>query len=179
MKEGIFIPSFFFYFHLLKHKFSKKMITSCPINGTIEPLGREIGKTDQAFITRLYLTYFCRSPILSPIHYFRRKWTNAYLFAKQCRCNQKRKVGFSWTTFFFGFLPALFRGDLKWAVIMFLIAAAIGAFTFGIGAWVSGIVFSFVYNKIYIKELLEKGYRPANAESQAVLERTQIVAPAA
>ncbi|MEO2207890.1 DUF2628 domain-containing protein [Paenibacillus pabuli] len=89
------------------------------------------------------------------------------------------KVGFSWTTLFFGFLPALFRGDLKWAVIMFLIAAAIGVFTFGFGAWVSGIVFSFVYNKIYIKELLEKGYRPANAESQAVLERTQIVAPAA
>ncbi|MGF9699437.1 MULTISPECIES: DUF2628 domain-containing protein [Paenibacillus] len=88
------------------------------------------------------------------------------------------KVGFSWTTLFFGFLPALFRGDLKWAVIMFLIAAALGAFTFGIGAWVSGIVFSFVYNKIYIKELLEKGYRPANGESQAVLERSQIIAQA-
>ncbi|RPK26257.1 DUF2628 domain-containing protein [Paenibacillus xylanexedens] len=89
------------------------------------------------------------------------------------------KVGFSWTTLFFGFFPALFRGDLKWAAIMFLISVAVGIFTVGFGAWISGIVFSFVYNKIYIKELLEKGYRPANAEAQAVLENNQIIARAA
>jgi|GEM_PF-5034624 hypothetical protein len=40
----------------------------------------------------------------------------------------------------------------------------------------SGIVFSFVYKKIYIKELLEKGYYPANTESKAVLESNQIIA---
>lgn len=64
------------------------------------------------------------------------------------------KVGFSWTTLFFAFFPALFRGDLKWAVIMFIISAVVGPFTLGIGAWISGIIFSFVYNKIYIKELV-------------------------
>jgi hypothetical protein len=85
------------------------------------------------------------------------------------------KVGFSWTTFFFGFLPALFRGDLKWAVIMLIIEAVIGSFTFGIGAWISGVVFSFVYNKIYIKELIEKGYRPANEEAKSTLEQSQIL----
>jgi hypothetical protein len=85
------------------------------------------------------------------------------------------KVGFSWTTFFFGFLPALFRGDLKWAVIMLIIEAVIGSFTFGIGAWISGVVFSFVYNKIYIKELIEKGYRPANEEAKSALEQSQIL----
>jgi hypothetical protein len=85
------------------------------------------------------------------------------------------KVGFSWTTFFFGFFPALFRGDLKWAAIMFIISVAIGSFTLGIGAWVSGIVFSFVYNKIYIKELIEKGYRPADENSRAILENNQIL----
>jgi hypothetical protein len=89
------------------------------------------------------------------------------------------KVGFSWTTFFFGFFPALFRGDLKWAVIMFIISVALGSFTFGIGAWVSGIVFSFVYNKIYIKELIEKGYRPATEESRRLLEDRQIIARSA
>jgi hypothetical protein len=85
------------------------------------------------------------------------------------------KVGFSWTTFFFGFFPALFRGDLKWAAIMFIISVAIGSFTLGIGAWVSGIVFSFVYNKIYVKELIEKGYRPADENSRAILENNQIL----
>ncbi|MGG3510355.1 DUF2628 domain-containing protein [Paenibacillus lautus] len=86
------------------------------------------------------------------------------------------KVGFSWTTLFFAFFPALFRGDLKWAVIMFIISAVVGPFTLGIGAWISGIIFSFVYNKIYIKELLEKGYRPATEEARAVLENNQIIA---
>ncbi|QWU16092.1 hypothetical protein SAMN04487895_102344 [Paenibacillus sophorae] len=89
------------------------------------------------------------------------------------------KVGFSWTTFFFGFLPALFRGDLKWAIIMLIIEAVIGSFTLGVGAVVTGIVFSFVYNKIYIKELIEKGYTPADGRSRAILESRQILSRAA
>jgi hypothetical protein len=86
------------------------------------------------------------------------------------------KVGFSWTTFFFGFFPALFRGDLKWAVIMLIAAIAVGAFTAGIGAWVPGIIFSFIYNKMYIKELLEKGYRPADEYAQTTLQSSGIIA---
>ena len=30
------------------------------------------------------------------------------------------KVGFSWTVFFFGFFVPIFRGDVKWTVIMFV-----------------------------------------------------------
>jgi hypothetical protein len=85
------------------------------------------------------------------------------------------KVGFSWTTFFFGFFPALFRGDLKWAAIMFVIALAIGSFTFGFGSWISSIVFAFIYNKIYIKELIEKGYKPADENARRVLEQNEIL----
>ena len=60
-------------------------------------------------------------------------------------------VGFSWTVLFFGFFPALFRSDWKWAVIMFLCALISGG--------LSGLVFMFIYNKLYIKDLIGKGYQ--------------------
>jgi hypothetical protein len=85
------------------------------------------------------------------------------------------KIGFSWTTFFFGFFPALFRGDLKWAAIMFITATVVGAFTVGFGAWIPGIIFSFLYNNINIKELLEKGYRPADEQTRAELTSRGII----
>ncbi len=39
---------------------------------------------------------------------------------------------FSWTTFFFGFIVPLVRGDLKWALIMVAISIAIGIPTLGL-----------------------------------------------
>ncbi|MDD3801024.1 MAG: hypothetical protein AB7T15_02060 [Desulfuromonas sp.] len=60
-------------------------------------------------------------------------------------------VGFSWTVLFFGFFPPLFRGDWKWAIIMFLLATI----TMGL----SGLVFMFIYNKLYIKDLVGSGFK--------------------
>jgi len=73
------------------------------------------------------------------------------------------KAGFSWTVFFFAFFPPLFRGDWKWALIIFLLAPV----TFG----VSTIIFSFMYNGIYIRGLLLAGYEPADEQSKYVLVR--------
>ncbi len=78
------------------------------------------------------------------------------------------KKGFSWTFFFFGLFVPLIRGDLKWAIIMLLLQALAGAFTFGIGALVVSLIFAFIYNKIYIKGLLEKGYRPTEEFEETV-----------
>ena len=60
------------------------------------------------------------------------------------------KEGFSWTMLFFGIFVPLYRGDWKW----FLIILIANIFTYG---WAS-VVFAFIYNKIYINDLLEKGY---------------------
>jgi len=59
-------------------------------------------------------------------------------------------VGFSWTTLFFSFWVPLTRGDWMWAMIMF-IAIFI---TFGI----AGILFGFIYNRLYLEGLLKQGY---------------------
>jgi hypothetical protein len=60
-------------------------------------------------------------------------------------------IGFSWTTFFFGPFPALFRSDYKWAIIILILALI----TFG----VSNLAFIFMYNKLYFKELIANGFK--------------------
>tara|TARA_B100000989_G_C19474190_1_gene442113 strand:+ start:942 stop:1250 length:309 start_codon:yes stop_codon:yes gene_type:complete len=69
-------------------------------------------------------------------------------------------VGFSWTTFFFGPLPALFRGDIKWGIIMILAAGV----TFG----VSSLIFCFIYNKLFIQDLITKGYKVKSVEAGTI-----------
>ena len=61
------------------------------------------------------------------------------------------ETGFSWTTLFFGVFVPLFRGDIKWAFIMGL--------TGFLSCGLSWLIFPFIYNKIYIDELMNKGYR--------------------
>lgn len=65
-------------------------------------------------------------------------------------------IGFSWTTFFFVFFPAFIRGDWKWGVIQLILALITAGF--------SGLVFMFIYNKLYIKELISKGFKAKSIE---------------
>ncbi len=70
-------------------------------------------------------------------------------------------VGFSWTTLIFGFFPALIRNDLKWAIIIFAAALV----TFGLAI----IVFAFIYNRLYIESLVEKGFKVKNYSGNKIL----------
>lgn len=67
--------------------------------------------------------------------------------------------GFSWTSFFFGGFPAVFRGDIGSGLAVLAFSLLIVIPTFGIGPLVLFIVWGFVYNKRYTVGLLEKGYK--------------------
>ena len=72
-------------------------------------------------------------------------------------------VGFSWTTLFFGMLPALFRGDFKWTLIMLIT----GFVTVGLAF----LVFAFIYNRLYITSMIESGYKIKNySRNKALIE---------
>lgn len=77
------------------------------------------------------------------------------------------KVGFSWTTLFFGGLVPLFRGEVgeffKW--IVFNVCT--------IGVW--GLIQCFTINKKNVISLLEKGYAPKTDRDRQVLINRGII----
>lgn len=77
--------------------------------------------------------------------------------------------GFSWTTLFFGFFPALFRGDFITFIGGFVIAVIIAFITMGFGAFLISFVWAFMYNKYYTRRLLERGYVFAGSEGDNTL----------
>jgi hypothetical protein len=74
--------------------------------------------------------------------------------------------GFSWTTLFFGGLPALFRGD--W--ILGLVLIVLQFLTWG----VSGIIAAFVYNKYFTIKLIERGYQLADSDAANTEARSRL-----
>ena len=86
-------------------------------------------------------------------------------------------LGFSWTTLFFGGFTALFRGDLKWAVIMWIVggvafslAVVTSGFLFFLPL-VSSLVFAATYNKMYVQDLIAQGFAPADNRDKHALAR--------
>jgi hypothetical protein len=62
----------------------------------------------------------------------------------------KGLFGFSWTYLFFGWFVPLFRGELMVAALHLLFTVITG------GIW--QIIGAFLYNKQYMRRMLEKGY---------------------
>jgi hypothetical protein len=61
------------------------------------------------------------------------------------------KVGFSWTVWFFGFIPVLYRGVYWHALALFLVGPI---------WYLSWLVYAFFINKLTAKNYLKKGYLP-------------------
>lgn len=89
---------------------------------------------------------------------------------KQC------KIGFSWTVFFFGFFPTIFRGDWKWLIAMLVVDVILGFPSFGIASCIANIIFAFIYNKLYITDLLNAGYQPVNDSDEQILKQNGFIA---
>jgi len=73
-----------------------------------------------------------------------------YTLKNKAGVTKQVKKGFSFTMFFFGIFVPLVRGDWKY----FFISLIAAIFTVGI----SWLVFPFFYNKLYMNDLLNKGY---------------------
>ncbi|MDU9757314.1 HrgC protein [Helicobacter pylori] len=116
---------------------------------------------------------------------------------------KKGFVGFSWTTLFFGFLVPIIRGDVRWAIVMFI---SLCCYYFLVGAIIDGmfpdidkipdddliviflvvflgniinivnIIIAFVYNKHYTAKLLEDGYEPTDEYSRGILRSRDMIA---
>ena len=91
---------------------------------------------------------------------------------------RKAPVGHSWTVFFFGFIPPLFRSDWKGSGLILLVTFVLFFILDGldivpkpeaIGVWVP-IIFSFFYNKLYIKGLVKKGFQSYGVDHGVLTE---------
>ena len=66
--------------------------------------------------------------------------------------------GFSWTSFFFGGFPALFRGDVAYGLGVIAAGVLCGAFSAGTLWFLVGLVWAAIYNKNYTHRLLQSGF---------------------
>ncbi len=74
--------------------------------------------------------------------------------------------GFSWTNFFFGGFPALFRGD----IVIGLVVVVLNVLTW----WIAGVIWSFFYNKHFTHRLVEKGYVFTGTEAEVAAAKSAL-----
>ncbi len=73
-------------------------------------------------------------------------------------------IGFSWTSLFFGFIPAIFRGDFLGVVVYLFLAFLLITFTAGLGLLPFWILWAIFYNKWHTRRLVERGYQITGGE---------------
>lgn len=83
-------------------------------------------------------------------------------------------VGFSWTTFFFGFFVPLFRKDYISALVLFIVSCIVSFLTYGAGGFILNVIVSFAYNKYYTENLIKLGFVPTNEYDEELLKRNGI-----
>ena len=82
--------------------------------------------------------------------------------------------GFSWTSFFFGGIPALIRGDLAYGIGILVAGLVLGLFSFGLLSIVVNIVWAFVYNKNYTHRLIESGFEFSDDATRVAAARVAL-----
>jgi hypothetical protein len=82
--------------------------------------------------------------------------------------------GFSWTSFFFGGFPALFRGDVGIGLGLIVVGFIAGLVGLGLGWFVVSTIWAFMYNKMYTTKLLDAGYKLADTPERNAAARSAL-----
>lgn len=83
-------------------------------------------------------------------------------------------VGFSWFFLIFGIFYPLVKVDIKYTLIV-LVSLIASAMIFPPLSIVLYIGFAFIYNKLYVKDLLKKGYLPLNKYAEDRLKEKNYI----
>lgn len=84
------------------------------------------------------------------------------------------KLGYSWISLFIPIIYPLFRMDFKNFIIQFILCSILGEISSTL-LGLTWIIYCGFYNKIYLKDLIKKGYEPYNEESELVLKKQGII----
>jgi len=91
------------------------------------------------------------------------------------------KLGFSWTSLFFGWMVPFFRLDFKWGIVLLVGAMILPAIWEGYEYELAGFMFrvnlglllnavmAFCYNNMYVADLLQAGFLPVGDEDEKAL----------